>query len=101
MSRRRPASSPCVPLTVKILGDDDALGEAIGPVLAETPKLARYTKDVRCRERALRKVLNNRQWRVYMALEEAVIDRVLAETNVLIRWAFDEGVRAGRSRSAS
>lgn len=46
---------------------------------------------VGCSRVLLRKVLNNRQWRLYMALEEAVIDRVLEETNVLVTWAFDEG----------
>jgi hypothetical protein len=36
-----------------------------------------------------------------MALEEAVNDRVAVETEVLVTWAFEQGVAAGRSKKGA
>jgi hypothetical protein len=85
-----------VRLTPEGLRSDEALGDAIAAIITGTPRLARFTRVTLRRDRALRKVLNDEQWRVYMLLEEAVADRVLAETSLLVGWAFKEGRRYQR-----
>lgn len=98
MSPRHPRRPLRVLLTREIILSDEDLGHAINAVVTNSPDVWKYTKIVRRRERALRNVLSPEQWQVYIGLEEAVNDRVNFETELLVMWAFDQGLREGRQR---
>ncbi len=88
-------TTPTTPrLTPEMVGDDGALTDAI-PEALTSPNLAPFTAEVLRRQRKLRAVLTDEQVQVYLALEEAVNDRIAAESIVLVRWAWREGRRVG------
>ena len=91
MSKRRPK------LTPEVIANDSALHEVI-PDIVETPGLQPYTHEVLRLQARLRDLLVSEQdrWATYLALEEAVNDRVAAESIALVRWAWKEGRRIGR-----
>ena len=82
-------------LTPQIIADDGALTDAI-PAALTSPKLAPFTTEVLRRQRALRALLTDEQMQVYLGLEQAVNDRIAAESIALARWAWREGRRIGR-----
>jgi hypothetical protein len=88
---RKPRLSP------EIVANDTALRDAV-PAVLETAALAPYTHEVLRLEARLRDLLlpDEERWRAYLALEEAVNDRIAAESVALVRWAWREGRRVGR-----
>ena len=90
-ARRKPR------LTPEVLADDGALHDAI-PELLEGSGLRPYTDEVLRLQARLRDLLVSEQdrWATYLALEEAVNDRVAAESIALVRWAWKEGRQIGR-----
>ena len=87
-----------VKLTPKKLKDEDALGDAIDRVIGSSKKSAKLSSRVRRGQRHLRRAVDERAWKLYLALEETVNARVMHEDDRLIRWAFGEGLRHGRRR---
>ena len=74
-------TTPTTPrLTPEMVGDDGALTDAI-PEELTSPNLAPFTAEVLRRQRTLRAVLTDEQVQVYLALEEAVNDRIAAESS--------------------
>ena len=84
-------------LTSEVIADASALADAI-PGALETPGLQPYTDEVLRLQARLRDLLlpDEERWKAYLALEEAVNDRVAAESIELVRWAWREGRRVGR-----
>ena len=95
-ARRKPR------LTPEVLADDGALHDAI-PELLEGSGLRPYTDEVLRLQARLRDLLVSERdrWTAYLALEEAVNDRVAAESLALVRWAWREGRRAGRRQAGA
>ena len=95
-ARRKPR------LTPEVLADDGALHDAVPEVL-EGSGLQPYTdKVLRLQARLRDPLLSEAEpWTAYLALEEAVNDRVAAESLALVRWAWREGRRAGRRQAGT
>ena len=87
-------------LTSEVIADAPALADAI-PGALETAALAPYTHEVLRRQARLRDLLLSEaeRWKAYLALEEAVNDRIAAESIALVRWAWREGRRVGRRQA--
>ena len=90
-SKRKPR------LTPEVVADDSALHDVI-PDVVETAAFAAYTREVLRLQAVLRDLLlpEAERWKAYLALEEAVNDRIAAESIALVRWSFAEGRRVGR-----
>jgi hypothetical protein len=89
-------------LTAQLIADDGALHDTI-PGALETPGLQPYTDEVLRLQARLRDLLLSEveRWKAYLALEEAVNDRIAAESIALVRWAWREGRRVGRRQARS
>jgi len=87
-------------LTPAVVADDSALHGLI-PDIVERAALAPYTHEVLRLQARLRDLLlpDEERWKAYLALEEAVNDRIAAESLVLVRWAWREGRRVGRRQA--
>lgn len=93
-TRRKPR------LTPEVVADDGALHGAI-PEALEGSGLQPYSDEVLRLQARLRDLLLSERdrWAAYLALEEAVNDRVAAESLALVRWAWREGRRVGRRQA--
>jgi hypothetical protein len=80
-------------LTAEILADADALSTMIGELLVSTKTYRKLSKRVRRAQDRLQKVVTDKAWKRYMRLEEVVNERTGEETDTLVRWAFEAGVR--------
>jgi len=87
-----------VKLTSKKLTDEDALGDAIDRVIGSSRKSRTLTRRVLRAQRRLRRAVGDRAWQLYLALEETVNARTRWEGDLLVAWAFGEGLRHGRRR---
>jgi hypothetical protein len=67
-------------------------------VLASSKKYREATKTVLREQRRLQRAIGKKEWRRYLALEEAVNDRASIEADLIVRWAFAAAARSmGRS----
>lgn len=84
-------------LTAEDFADESRLTEAIHAVLLGQRGLRVRSWKIRRLQGELRKLIDDRTWKTYLSLEETVNDRAIRELVVVARWAFAEGVRAGRA----
>lgn len=96
MVSRRPPPLPT--LTSEILDDRERFADAISQVIKGDRRLRRHTIEILKRQRELREVVDDAQWRVYLFLEKAVNARASEELLVVTRWAFNEGRTTGARR---
>ena len=80
-------------LTTEILRDKSLLADAIDAVTRTDRRFELLTKEVLRFQADLRHIVNDKQWSSYLTLDEAVNDRSAHLTLLLVRWAFNEGLR--------
>lgn len=85
-------------LTKKIVADEDALGAAVNEVLLRSKASRRASRRVRKVQRTLRRAATYDAWHAYLHVEEVVNDRAAVEQDVLVRWAFEAGLRWAKGR---
>ena len=78
-------------LTAEILADGEAVAARIDQLLRADPQYRQRAKAILNAQDALRRVLSNREWQVYMDLEAAVNARLAYALSLVVGWAFDEG----------
>lgn len=97
-TRRRSRRSRSRPrLTPEIVGDDELLGLATDAVMLADVKLVRMSLGVRRAQRALLDLLGPSAG-AYLLVEERTNERLERLCTVLVRWAFNEGLKAGHRR---
>lgn len=95
MKKRRPHR--LARLTDEIVGDDEKLGAATDEVLLSDVELVRMSLGIRRAQRALLDLLGPSAG-AYLLVEERSNERLERLCTVLVRWAYDEGLKAGRRR---
>ena len=83
-------------LTRKIVTDDQALSDAIIEVLTRSKGWRKSCRKVVRAQDRLRRLANVDAWLSYLKLEEVTNARATIEADVLIRWAFEQGLRRSR-----
>lgn len=81
-------------ITPDILADDVRLGEAIDQVLLADPGLNRIHRQLIRRQRALRALVTDEQWRKYMLVEEAFTDYHARAVSIVARAFYSAGHQA-------
>jgi len=85
-------------ITPDLLADDVRLGEAIDEVMLTDRALRRLHGQIVRRQRALRAVVNDDQWRLYMLIEELFNDRWALGLALVAKALYEAGTRVRRSR---
>ena len=67
-------------------------------VLATSKSYRAATKKVLKEQRRLQRAIGKKEWRMFLALEEAMNDRAIIEADLIVRWAFAAAMRAQSSR---
>lgn len=84
------------PLTEEIVADPGSAEMNSDIFVAQHPVLQRHEKAVALRQRLLREALDEEGHDLHHDLEQAISARERTLTIALIKWAFEQGVRAGR-----
>ena len=87
-----------IQLTSDIIADDVLVGEAIDQILVAEPGLNRIHRQIARRQRALRAVVTDQQWRLYMVIEELFNDRWSRALDIVAKAFFAAGQRDRRWR---
>lgn len=87
-------------LDAGVLEDDDAVLGAVERLALDAPALRRSSRAIRRRQAVLRRAASERAWSAYLSVEEATNIRQADLLLLAVRWAYREGTRAGRRRSA-
>jgi hypothetical protein len=77
-----------------VLADDDALAAAVDRVLRASPQYMGSRRQIIDAEQRLRSAVSQAAWRIYLDLDAARGESVVHGQDVLIRWAYAEGLRA-------
>jgi hypothetical protein len=80
-------------LTPEIVAANIELDAWISGAL-DAPDARRRSRVIRQLQEALRRQLTQRQWRAYLAIEQAVNARIVVESRVVVRAAFNAGRKA-------
>lgn len=88
-----------VGLTAEDAGDDARLAEAVYRLLEGQRGRRMLSTKVRRLQSALRKLVDDRAWKAYLRVEEAVNDRADRELLLVARWALREGARTSAGRA--
>ena len=80
-------------LTAKMLKDHEAVGDAIDRVLLASKAWGKASRRIRKAQGRLRRIVSFDGWMAYLRLEEIVNARAAIEMEVVVRWAFEQGVR--------
>jgi hypothetical protein len=80
-------------LSPEILVDDAAVAVRIDDLLRADARYRHHTRAIRHAQDALRGVLSDREWQVYLDLEGVVNARFAYALSLLVRWAFEQGQR--------
>lgn len=75
---------------------DGRLGEVLDKILLADPKLRRIHRQLVRRQRELRAVINDDQWRLYMAIEELFNERWSRALDIVAKAFFAGGRERGR-----
>jgi hypothetical protein len=78
-------------LSPEILADDAATAARIDQLLGPDPRYRQHVRAIRRAQEALRGMLADREWGVYLDLESEVNARFAYVMSVLVRWAFRQG----------
>lgn len=92
MSRRRKHEND--DLLRDYLTDSEALALVVDGVVAGSKPIKKLTKRVLKAERRLRKAVGDKDWKLYLALEELVNERDSMRVDLLVKWAFTAGARS-------
>jgi len=76
--------------------DVDAVEEDLGRFARKSAVIRRLTKNVLKTQRALQRIVSERAWRAYLAVEEAANARDDKIVSAAIRIAFRHGARNSR-----
>ena len=88
---------PAVTLTADALDDQDQLGFVIDRVLLRDAEYRRLSRRVVRQQRKLKKLCRSEAWRRYLRVEAETSARHVHVLDLVARWAFDQGVQAGRA----
>ncbi len=78
-------------LSPEILSDDAATAARIDQLLGPDPGYRQHVRAIRRAQEALRRVISDREWQVYMDLEAVVNARCTYALSLAVKWAFAEG----------
>jgi hypothetical protein len=82
-----------------VLGDDEALGTALGELLRRNPRVRRAQGEVVRRQAELQRFVSDRAWKLYLVVEEMSVARLSDALDLVARWAFAAGRRFERRRT--
>lgn len=84
-------------ITPDVVSDPDKLGEVLDRILVGDPGLRRNHRKLVRQQNALRNAVNERQWAMFMLLEELFNDRLAMALDVVARQFYAAG-RLARGR---
>lgn len=93
MNRRKPKQrkTQLPKLTADIVTDEQALVEATEGVLLTHSGMLKHRSHIIRRQQELRRVADDKAWKAYLRLEEAVNGRYDLALRLAAAWAFREG----------
>ena len=80
-----------IPLTHDLLANASLVGETIDQVLLSDRTLRRLHRQIARRQSALRAVVDEEQWRLYMVIEELFNDRWFRALTLVARQFYTAG----------
>lgn len=83
-------------LTVAIVPDFQAFGDAIHGFLKVDPRRSVVSKAIRRAQALLHRHLDDRAWSIYLEFEEMVTARHDEQLRLVAKWAFEKGRRHRR-----
>jgi hypothetical protein len=90
--------SPRPFLTPELFDDRSRLADEIYAWLLARQGASKQSRTVLRAQAALRRVLNNEQWRLFLVAEAAITARDDDQILAVVRWAFQQGRQYPRSR---
>jgi len=93
-----PSAEPVPTLTAEIVADDDELGIVVDAFVHLNHPARVRQWEVGCIQACIRDAVDAEAWGLVMQMEETMNARWADVIVLLARWAFTEGVRAGRAQ---
>lgn len=81
-----------------VLANDEQLLDAIEELLTDDAAYKAFRKRVLKRQQNLKKLSTDDGWRAYLRIEEVVNARAEHVVLTVVRWAFEQGLKACASR---
>jgi hypothetical protein len=83
-------------LTAKIVADNAALHDASIEALSKSKDWKKASRRIVRAQDKLRRHANVDAWLAYLRVEEVVNERAAVETDILVKWAFEQGRQSRR-----
>jgi hypothetical protein len=92
--------TPRPKLTPATVADDQLLAHVVDEVIHTDPDAASLQAEILRLQHDLRELVDANAWAAYLSVEEQVTARWSELTLVLVRWAYEQGVKFNGGRSA-
>lgn len=83
-------------LTADVVADEQLLVGAVEALLMADQNMVRHQRRIIRRQGDLRRAADNRAWKAYLKVEEAVNARYDLALRLVAAWAFEQGRRCRR-----